>query len=113
MSATRRLTKEYGEIQANPIPDLDIQLQNDNLYSWYMMLTGPVRMLFDLAVGNWTKFPVKKSDTPYQDAKFKIQMDFTTDFPFKPPVILFKTKIYHPNVSEEGAICLAMLKAQV
>jgi ubiquitin-conjugating enzyme E2 D/E len=35
------------------------------------------------------------------------------EYPFKPPTLSFKTKIYHPNVSndERGAMCLGMLKA--
>lgn len=35
-----------------------------------------------------------------------------TDYPFKPPKINFKTKIFHPNVTndEHGSMCLGMLK---
>lgn len=40
-------------------------------------------------------------------------MSLPKDYPFKPPTISFKTKIYHPNVSndERGAMCLGMLRA--
>lgn len=36
------------------------------------------------------------------------------EYPFKPPLLSFKTKIYHPNVSNDdrGAMCLGMLKAE-
>ena len=33
-------------------------------------------------------------------------------YPFKPPSLLFKTKIYHPNIDDEGNICLSMLKSE-
>lgn len=47
-----------------------------------------------------------------QGGNFKILVALPKDYPFKPPGVSFKTKIYHPNVSNDdrGAMCLGMLR---
>ncbi|EFO19396.1 ubiquitin-conjugating enzyme family protein [Loa loa] len=45
---------------------------------------------------------------PYNVGGYKVEIEFTKEYPFKPPKIKFLTKVYHPNVNENGEVSLAM-----
>ncbi|KAI9270889.1 ubiquitin-conjugating enzyme/RWD-like protein, partial [Sporodiniella umbellata] len=54
---------------------------------------------------------IRGSDgTPYEEGYFKIRLVLDDSFPQAPPKGYFETKIFHPNVSEKGEICVSTLK---
>jgi len=44
-------------------------------------------------------------NTPYTNGIFYFDVRFPADYPFKPPVLNFKTKIYHMSISPNGTPC--------
>lgn len=54
--------------------------------------------------------PTHTEDTPYVDGTFHVKLVLSQDFPNSPPRGYFLTRIYHPNVSSAGDICVNTLK---
>ena len=49
--------------------------------------------------------------TPYEDGTFRLSLEFSEDYPNKPPVVKFLSKMFHPNVYADGSICLDILQS--
>ncbi|GAD91889.1 ubiquitin-conjugating enzyme, putative [Paecilomyces variotii No. 5] len=50
--------------------------------------------------------------TPYEDGTYFVDIKIPNEYPFRPPIMKFETKVWHPNVSSQtGAICLDTLSS--
>ncbi len=91
--ALKRLAKELKEVGEDPPAQCSAGPISGNLFQWNATISGP-------------------PDTPYEGGVFHLVVTFPSNYPFKPPHVKFVTKIYHPNVSPEGNICLDVLRSQ-
>lgn len=48
--------------------------------------------------------------TAYEGGVFRVKLIIPSDFPLSAPKGICVTKIYHPNISEKGDICVNTLK---
>jgi len=50
-----------------------------------------------------------KKGTDWEDGIYKVTMEFTEDYPSKPPKCKFTPPLFHPNVYPSGRICLSII----
>nr|KAF6343007.1 hypothetical protein mPipKuh1_010738 [Pipistrellus kuhlii] len=50
--------------------------------------------------------------SPYNLRAFNVRISFPEDYPMSPPTVTFTTKIYHPNVGDDGQVCLPIISHQ-
>ncbi len=57
---------------------------------------------------NWTAVIVGPPGSYYDGFEFDLDIRVPSEYPMVPPVIKFKTKIFHPNVLFEVWMCCAV-----
>lgn len=93
--ARRRLMKDIKRMRTDP-PEglmLDDDPVNGNIFFWHAALFGP-------------------DDTLWADLTAKLSLEFSEEYPNKPPTVKFMTKMYHPNIYADGQICLDILQKE-
>jgi ubiquitin-conjugating enzyme E2 I len=50
-----------------------------------------------------------KKGTDWHGGIFKITLEFPKEYPIKPPICTFQPPLFHPNVYEDGQVCLSIL----
>lgn len=61
-----------------------------NMLKWICEIPGPV-------------------GTIWEDGTYTLYMDFTHDYPIRPPKCVFKPVLPHPNIYPSGTVCLSIL----
>lgn len=85
------LIKEVDELQVNLPPTCSTNFDDPNkLYE------------FDVTIcpdeGYWS------------DGRFRFHIEVPEDYNIVPPKVTCLTKIWHPNITEDGAVCLSLLR---
>ena len=75
------------------VSNLYAQPRGDNLLIWEAVIFGPEETIWD-------------------GGCFKLILEFNEEYPVKPPDVRFCTAIFHPNVYNDGKICLDILNNQ-
>lgn len=72
----------------------------------------PRRECDEILDDSLSMLPSFQDNPPYSKGAFRVEITFPAEYPFKPPKICFKTKIYHPNIDEKGQVCLPIITAE-
>ncbi|ESQ30716.1 hypothetical protein EUTSA_v10012195mg [Eutrema salsugineum] len=87
MYSAKVISLQLKEVERNPC--FSTGPVGEDLYHWEAIITG-------------------SKGSPYENGVFKLDIHFPLDYPFAPPRVMFKTKVYHPNVNTYGNIFLKM-----
>uniref|UniRef100_A0A803PQV0 UBC core domain-containing protein n=1 Tax=Cannabis sativa TaxID=3483 RepID=A0A803PQV0_CANSA len=112
----KRIQREMAELNTDPPLDCSAGTKGDNLYHWIeILLLGIFNfqfyvMLLTSGFGTlFIRFPFA-TWTPYEGGIYFLDITFPSDYPFKPPKVVFKTRIYHFDVDSVGNVSLEILK---
>jgi len=89
-----RIINDLLDLKENPIPDIYININKENIYNQHAMIIGP-------------------KGTPYFGGYYFFEINFPKTYPNKPPKVKFLTidneVRFHPNLYQEGKVCLSIL----
>jgi len=89
-ATAKLLQNQLKKIQSDPVEGVAVELSGDNLYEWKVYIEGP-------------------KDTFYSGGIFQLLMKFPNDYPMSPPVVMFTSDFWHPNVYTDGKVCISIL----
>ncbi|XP_037599552.1 ubiquitin-conjugating enzyme E2 R2 [Cebus imitator] len=94
-SSQKALMLELKSLQEEPVEGFRITLVDESdLYNWEVAIFGP-------------------PNTLYEGGYFKAHIKFPIDYPYSPPTFRFLTKMWHPNIYENGDVCISILHPPV
>lgn len=87
----KALDKEFNKIKnSENVPIVKCEYINNNKRHWKIVFKG-------------------SQSSPYEDGLFTLEFLFKSEFPKKGPEAKFITKMFHPNVRDDGHICINIL----
>ena len=89
--AKRRIVTDLRKMLSDPREGIHAFPDKNNILKWKATIIGP-------------------EETLWEGGTFWFSLTFTENYPNEPPIIKFITPIFHPNIYENGNICLDILE---
>ncbi|ELW70262.1 Ubiquitin-conjugating enzyme E2 R2 [Tupaia chinensis] len=122
-SSQKALMLELKSLQEEPVEGFRITLVDESdLYNWEVAIFGPPNTLYE---GGYLKVPPPPPGLGFPggglgssplSAVFgdrTAHIKFPIDYPYSPPTFRFLTKMWHPNIYENGDVCISILHPPV
>ena len=91
-NAERRLLKDLKKLESEDSnTGITATPDENSLFRWKAVIFGP-------------------DETEWEGGVFHLILEFSDDYPNKPPKVKFLTKMFHPNIYNDGSICLDILQ---
>ena len=90
MASNLRLINELKRLNNEPIDNVSFQVDDANMLNWNFTLIGP-------------------HESPYEGGIYNGVIKFPENYPYKPPEVIFTSKLFHPNVYADGKLCISIL----
>ncbi|KAL5056246.1 hypothetical protein RYX36_036928 [Vicia faba] len=87
----KQISKEFKNLDETPAEGIKVMVNDDDFSMIFADIDG-------------------LDGTPYEKEFFRMKLLLCHDFPYFPPKGYFSTKIFHPNVANNGEICVNTLK---
>ncbi len=82
---------DIRKLRKNPLHGIITSPDPNNVLLWHATMEGP-------------------PDTLFEGATFLLSLQFSEEYPRRPPVVKFLSQVFHPNVYTNGSICLDILE---
>ncbi|KAF8154811.1 ubiquitin-conjugating enzyme/RWD-like protein [Crassisporium funariophilum] len=87
----KRIHREIADLRKEDLGPITLEPSESNIHVWKGSIPGPQGSL-------------------YEGGVYNVEITLPPDYPFSAPKVIFKTRIYHMNISEQGNICIDILK---
>ncbi|KAK6128230.1 hypothetical protein DH2020_038034 [Rehmannia glutinosa] len=134
--ARKRLMRDFKRLQQDPPAGISGAPQDNNIMLWNAVIFGPDDTPWDGGASsdvdnyktidcklygwlheshtchNLLAYSLEHSKQRAVYRTFKLTLQFTEDYPNKPPTVRFVSRMFHPNIYADGSICLDILQNQ-
>jgi len=89
--ARKRLIQDFKKLERDPPTGVNAAPNPSDLMQWTAVIFGP-------------------GETPWDGGVFGLTLEFSEDYPNTAPLVRFSSRMFHPNIYNDGRICLDILQ---